>query len=385
MRTVRLVALLVQLPLLGGCDLAGPKDEPLEFQKLAVGYQWACGLTVEGEAYCWGQNHIGGRWAFERPNRVPTDLRFFDIGSGAWYACGLAVADSATYCWGQHYDAGAGTPPARRATVKLTSLHVGGEATMICGVDIARVAYCMGRNERGQAGVGHETPLPDLTPVQTGATVSQLQSSDHACLVTTAGGLQCWGNNWYGALGIADTAMVCDPVPSCYQLLPVPVPTPGVTFASVTVGGGTSCALTTSGEAWCWGDNGAGTVGAPSSDTCWMSGCNPRPTPVSGGLRFRSLRTDWGITCGVTPSGDGYCWGRNDAGQLGVGDLEDRSVPTAVLGGLKFRDIVPGSRHTCGLTLAGAAYCWGHNSQGALGKGSFEHRVWARPQRVSGP
>lgn len=371
--------------LLSGCDAAGPGDEPLVFKKVAVGFQWACGLTIDGEGYCWGQNRMPGRWAYERPTPLPTVNRFFDLGSGAWYACGLAVTDSTPHCWGQNYDAGAGHPPLQRSTVRLRSLHVGGEATMICGTTTANIAYCMGRNERGQAGVGHELPVVTMTPVQTGASVSELQSSDHACLVTTNGLLECWGNNWYGALGIADTAMVCDPVPSCYRNLPQAVSTPGVTFAHVTAGLGTSCALTPEGEAWCWGDNGEGTVGAPATDTCWMSGCNPRPTRVSGGLRFRSLRTDWGITCGVTLAGEGYCWGRNESGQLGVGDLAPRATPTRVLGDLVFQDIVPGSRHTCGLTVTGAAYCWGHNSHGALGKGTLENRVWARPQRVVGP
>lgn len=375
--------LLAATLVLAGCDLTGPKDEPLVFQKLSVGYQWACGLTTEGEAYCWGQNFIGGRWAYDRPHRVPTDQRFFEISSGAWYTCGLAVVDSTTYCWGQNYDAGLGSPPIERSSLKLKSLHVGDEATMICGVTTANVAYCMGRNDRGQAGVGHGSPVTSMTQVQTGASVSQLQSADHACLVTTAGGLQCWGNNWSGAVGIADTAMVCDPVPSCYVYLPTTVPTPGVTFASVSVGGSTSCALTATGVAWCWGANGSGTVGAPPSITC--PGCNPRPTPVSGGLQFRSLRTDWGTSCGVTMDGDGYCWGSNEVGQLGVGDTLPRRSPTAVRGDLKFQEIVPGSRHSCGLTTAGSAYCWGHNSQGALGTGSFEHRAWTRPQRVLGP
>lgn len=381
-RGLRLV--LVAAVGLAGCDVTGPSAEPLTFQKVAVGFQWSCGITTDGQAFCWGQNFIGGRWAHARPSAVPTDLRFFDLGSGNWYACGLTVADSATYCWGQHYDAGQGTAPVLRASTRLRAIHVGGEATMICGTTADDVAHCMGRNERGQAGVGHEQPVTVLTPVQTGSAVRSLQSSDHACLVTTAGNLECWGNNWYGALGIADTAMVCDPVPSCYRNVPVRVPVPGVTFASVSVGLGTSCALTPDGVAWCWGDNGVGTVGAPPTDTCWMSGCNPRPTPVSGGLRFRSLRTDHAVTCGITFAGDGYCWGANGAGQLGVGDRTDRATPTPVLGGLEFRQIVPGVDHTCAVTVSGAAYCWGKNAQGALGIGSTDNRVYTRPQRVQG-
>jgi alpha-tubulin suppressor-like RCC1 family protein len=37
-------------------------------------------------------------------------------------------------------------------------------------------------------------------------------------------------------------------------------------------------------------------------------------------------------TCAKTEAGAGYCWGRNDSGELGVGDQADRYQPTPVLG-----------------------------------------------------
>ena len=75
-------------------------------------------------------------------------------------------------------------------------------------------------------------------------------------------------------------------------------------------------------------------------------------------------------TCGVTTSGDAYCWGKNSFGQLGDGTTTDRLTPTPVIGGLTFPAISAGGNHTCGVTPSGDAYCWGDNTSGQLGDGT---------------
>jgi alpha-tubulin suppressor-like RCC1 family protein len=41
-----------------------------------------------------------------------------------------------------------------------------------------------------------------------------------------------------------------------------------------------------------------------------------------------------------------------------------------VQGGLLFQQLAGGGRHTCGLTISGQAYCWGDNSFGEHGDGT---------------
>src|SRR5213075_2666578 len=82
-------------------------------------------------------------------------------------------------------------------------------------------------------------------------------------------------------------------------------------------------------------------------------------------------------TCALIRDGAAYCWGSNEAAQLGVvADTvcprDDRPIPcemtpVAVSGGLKFRQISAGGLHTCALTLDGHVYCWGDNLHGELG------------------
>src|SRR3989441_5929235 len=81
----------------------------------------------------------------------------------------------------------------------------------------------------------------------------------------------------------------------------------GGNVTMVDAGYNRSCALTASGQAYCWGG---------------------LPTPVAGGLTFAALNMGDFHTCGVTTSGAAYCWGINDTAELGGGTTEDRSRPT---------------------------------------------------------
>jgi alpha-tubulin suppressor-like RCC1 family protein len=136
------------------------------------------------------------------------------------------------------------------------------------------------------------------------------------------------------------------------------------------------CGVTTTGAAYCWGNNEFGQLGNGSdkdSDT---------PVPVSGRLNFKSVSAAvGGHACGITMTGAAYCWGLNGSGQLGNGTKKNSNVPVAVSGGLTFVSISAGHFHTCGVTTDGELYCWGADGTG-LGVGNKAGS--AVPIRVSG-
>jgi alpha-tubulin suppressor-like RCC1 family protein len=157
--------------------------------------------------------------------------------------------------------------------------------------------------------------------------------------------------------------------------VPQAATTTALTFIHVTTGAMHSCGVTSDHRAWCWGDNERGQVGTggttPGYAVAWA---------VAGGLRFLDVTAgDW-HTCGITTDNLLYCWGLDDAGQLGTGGGAPCSggvcrSPVAVAGSRHWRQVSAGVSHTCGVTTAFKVFCWGDGSEGQVGTGdSLVHR-----------
>lgn len=108
----------------------------------------------------------------------------------------------------------------------------------------------------------------------------------------------------------------------------------------------------------------------------------PPPVDSTARPRFVSVSAGGAHVCGLTAQGAAYCWGRNDAGQLGDSTHTDAPVPVAVRGDIVFRQISAGDRHTCAVSTYDEPYCWGANDHGQLGNGGKGSVSW--PFRVAG-
>ena len=239
-----------------------------------------------------------------------------------------------------------------------------------CGVTTGGGAYCWGANEWAQLGNGSLTGSLIPSGVSGGLSFASVSVGSfhptHTCGVTTSGAAYCWGADSLGELGNGS--------PTAYSLTPVAV-SGGLSFAAVSGGARFTCGVTTSGAGYCWGDNGYGALGNGSNVSN-----STTPVAVVGGLSFATVSAGFGQTCGVTTSGAAYCWGNNQYGQLGIGSTSPTLTPLAVSGGLSFASVSAGTDFTCGVTTGGAAYCWGH--PGALGNGTATSS--AIPVAVSG-
>lgn len=223
-----------------------------------------------------------------------------------------------------------------------------------CGITVLKVAYCWGFNGLGQGGIGSNVTWNGpqavigniaFTSIATGAA--------HSCGINDQGAAYCWGDNSGGQLGTGNNNQA---------LIPTPV-TGGLTFdtTSITAGRFHTCALTTTGQAYCWGANASGQLGDASNSP------KNAPTAVGGGP-FSGISAGVSHTCAVTTAGAAYCWGDNTTGELGDGGNSPSNTPVAVTGGLSFTSIAAGGAHTCGLATTGNIYCWGENHDGQLGK-----------------
>jgi alpha-tubulin suppressor-like RCC1 family protein len=186
----------------------------------------------------------------------------------------------------------------------------------------------------------------------------------HTCGVTPGGAIYCWGLNTSGQLGNGTR-----------RTSPAPVLVAGGhRFSQVTAGAQHTCGLTDGGSIYCWGQNRNGQLGSELTSDTQSSACGPcstTPVRVPEDLTFAAVSAGGQHTCAVTEEGEGFCWGRNNAGQLGIGVALDRTPPQAVLGGLRFVTIDAGGAHTCGISRSGATYCWGDNLRFQLGNGGM--------------
>jgi len=296
----------------------------LSFRQVSAASIHTCGVTPDHRAYCWGENSFGrlgdGTTDIDHltPTRVVGGLRFRQVSAGVAHTCGV-------------------TPDHR--------------------------AYCWGENSFGQLGDG-TTALVRVTPVRVAGGLRFRQVSKgffHTCGVTPGERGHCWGDNRFGQLGDGTTTDRRTPVAVAG----------GLRFRQLSGGEAHTCGVTPDNRAYCWGDNRFGQLGDGTTTQ------RLTPVAVAGGLRFRQVSAGRFHTCGVTPGERAYCWGNNDQGQLGDGTTTRRETPAAVSGGLRFRQLSAGSggfSHTCGVTPGNLAYCWGSNEAGQLGDGTTTDR-----------
>ena len=119
-----------------------------------------------------------------------------------------------------------------------------------------------------------------------------------------------------------------------------------------------TCALRGDFLARCWGDDGDGVQAGTSTNNL-------------AGHWFMDIDTNEGHSCGVETTGVASCWGSNDWGQLGSGNpgLPPISSPQPVNTTRRFQRIATGKHHSCAIDQAGAVWCWGANDAGQLGDG----------------
>jgi len=331
-----------------------------------------CAIATNGAAYCWGDNDYGalgnGSTVVYSAIPVPVSggLRFASLSAGG-QTCGLTAAGLA-YCWGLNLTGGLGdgtktnrsTPVAVSGGLTFVQVSAGGGHS--CGVTSDGAAWCWGFNGYGELGNGSSGAISgsganSTTPVAVlgGLSFAAVSAASmHTCGLTTTGAAYCWGDNSFGQLGDGTDSTRTTPVAVLG----------GLSFAALSAGGDHTCGLMSTGAAYCWGYGAQGQLGDGAGASSWT------PVAVSGNHAFASLSAKGSSNCGMTTAGVAYCWGENVRGELGNGTWSGSRTPVAVSGGLTFATLDLGGAHACGVTIAGVAYCWGSNGRGMLGDGT---------------
>jgi alpha-tubulin suppressor-like RCC1 family protein len=326
---------------------------------------------------------------------LPRALVSVEVGRD--FSCAVANLGRG-YCWGNAGDdnnhlgvaadsvcSGALEPPGTPCAISplrfgpaVTFRSVSAGGTSGCGIGTDSHVYCWGEDELGQLGSGVKgTIVSDLVAR---ATVSGVRfkavtvGGAHACAISTADLAYCWGADESGQLG--DRRQI-------HSSTPIPLAPPFDTFrwSRLSAGERHTCGVTLTGEAYCWGNNETGQLGNAQP----LVLLSDVPVLVSGGLQFREIAAGGNHTCGVTSAGGVVCWGRAAEGQLGNGAFGQVPLysPVAAGGLAGIAEVSSGGSHSCARDTNGSVSCWGLNDWGQLGNGSGPGQT-ASPTAVAG-
>lgn len=339
-----------------------------------------CVLTQSGEVLCWGQNPHGatgepgntGDWnTFTRPTTVnlPTGHTWVDVAAGQMHACALNSTGD-IYCWGHgnsgeighgSYSTVDATPTLVYESTPLNFTSVSAAQQYTCATTDTYEAYCWGNGTSGRLGTGStaSTNVPTKVFQLAGVNFAQIAAGDagHTCALSSTGLAYCWGANWYGQLGNNSYTESSSPVS-------VVMPS-GVTFTQIVVSERTSCALGTDGGVYCWGRNDQLIVRGGGALTDYL-------TPQRVGTEtFTSIGIANQAVCGTKVDGTVMCSGNNHFAVMGNGLSSTTSAqwqPGA--SGVGIAALDGGAWDTmCGIATTGEAYCWGNKGLGLLGTG----------------
>lgn len=395
-----------------GCDNDCTFTEVLQ---LAAGDRHTCALIEGGTIRCWGDGSFG-QLGYGSTNNVGDNETPASAGNLALPAAALAIdageghtcarfEDDVVRCWGKNWNGQLGY--ANTAAMQLLGddelpnpldgIMLGDVPTQLSiGSQFGCVRFasgqlrCWGANGRGQLGLGNMNIIgddehPSTAPMMfLGASAASVAAGgEHACAVTDSGAVRCWGFADRGQLGYGSNQEVGDnePPANAGDLMLVPGSLPDGTDASaLALGKEHSCVLFSTGDVLCWGKNDKGQLGRGSTDD-WGDVMGETPSSlaaISLGADATAIAAGTEHTCAILVGDELMCWGRNEQGQLGLGNamnVGDNETPmsagTIDVGGPVI-GVVAGAEHTCALRSDFGVVCWGRNDKGQLGYGHMQ-------------
>lgn len=336
-------------------------------QVVAAGYDHTCAVLTGGTVKCWGSNDSGQLGLGDLNARgynlslTGDELPRVSLGTGVIVSrlalgvertCALA-SDGRPKCWG--------------------------------GNPVGELGYQDTRSRGGSdADMGSALPYVSFGP---DFSVAKIAAGDHhSCVISSSGGLKCWGLNAFAQLGLPHRNPRGAQVNSMGNRLALV--NLGVSSAvDVSASSHHTCAVLDDGGVRCWGCSLFGQLGQGFVETCpsgHLGAENSLRVALGGTRRAVGVTTGAEHTCVLLEDGGVLCWGLNTSGQLGLGDREDRAdepdevgdaLTTVDLGtGRTAVEVRAGENFTCARLDDGSVKCWGDNRYGQLGQGDGRPR-----------
>jgi len=259
--------------------------------------------------------------------------QLLSVGLGARHTCAITLGNQLA-CWGSNGSGqlGDGSLTNRIAPKLIDGGYLAGKRTVAvsggsehtCAVLFNGKLACWGWNYAGQLGDGtlRNRPLPKLIDggFLAGKEVFAVSAGHvHTCALTLSGQVACWGSNSFGQLGDGTLTDRSEPKLINGGFLA------GKSVIAIGTGRDHTCALTTSMQIACWGGNDSGQLGDGTLTNQSV------PKLINGGFlagkNVAVLEVGWSHICAITSSAQVACWGNNDLGQLGDGTTNIRKLP----------------------------------------------------------
>eukprot|EP00752_Nemacystus_decipiens_P003306 g3060.t1 len=417
----------------------------LRVMAASAGGSHSCVLLDEGSVKCWGENYWGQTGHNDEVVRgkdnttMGDELPFVPLGifvsafvdSGGEFNCALN-ADGEVKCWGRNEygqlglgdnttrggpttvdDMGDNLPTVDLGTgVFAEKISLGGMHA--CAVLDGGGLKCWGRNTEGQLGLndtlnrgegttemGDNLPLVDLG---TGVVVTSVALGEaHTCAVIDDGDVKCWGDNEGGQLGYEDVTPRGTGSGEGLMGNSLPVVDLGRGQKAIAVAAGFfhTCAMLYTGVVKCWGFGSSGQLGQGTNASVGNApdtmGDNLLAVDLGTGRAAIAVSLGATHSCAALDDATLKCWGGNERGSLGLGDIFNRGTLSGEMGdnllplALTFgtgegsvSNVFAGRYHTCVSGTEGGLACFGINNGGQLGAETDDTALGDEPDEVEG-
>lgn len=341
---------------------------------IAAGSAHTCVIAARGVVECWGANESGqlGNGSFDTP-AGPAPVaglagRAIAMRAGPNYTCAI-IEGGSVQCWGNDQVGQLGDGKLSNSAVPVDVVGLTSDVTAIDGNDTGESLYfdacalvprtvgsvrtwtleCWGNND--VANITSPTPKPINGP---GGEISAfVAGTSELCALLAGGMVKC--------VGLAADLYYTDGIPRGLDR--------GV--RAIDSGNGNICVITEQGGLKCWGQNAFGALGTGSIGGFGDSSTVPLDVV---GLATGVAKVFVGMTgaCAITDAGALKCWGDNQFGMLGngVSTSGNSAVPVDVVGlASGVVGAAQGDAHSCAITDGGAKVrCWGFNDRNQLGR-----------------
>lgn len=370
---------------------------------IRAGRHHTCAVLSDGRLRCFGANTDGqlglghtltigdDETPFSAPS-VKLGHPVVDVALGRAHTCAL-LSNGAVRCWGQGLAGELGSTQTDtigddelvdlgsdvEVGFEVSELVAGGDHT--CVRSPAGAMRCWGHGTAGELGYGNlehigddEAPV-DAGDVPLGWTAAAIAAGEFtSCATNGAGAARCWGYSDYGEVGQPGYSTVGGSnTPASLGDIDV-----GGPVAAVATGDEHTCARLDDGSVRCWGLGADGRLGTADTTTIGMEQSPSHGAPVALDATVVAIAAGADHTCALTGQQEVWCWGANEAGQLGYGHTDaigDDETPQSAgpvdVGGVPVA-LTAGAAHTCVRLESAEVVCWGSNALGQLGYGRQE-------------